>query len=125
MQGHGCKLPRLKEKSVAAVLTAPTLEDAARQAGVCLNTLKKWLALPEFRDALRQGRQAIYEGAVSRLQAASNEAVDTLRRNLACGNVAVETRAALGVLDQAFRVREQLELEERLAALERATFGGA
>jgi hypothetical protein len=50
--------------------------------------------------------------------------VDTLRRNLDCGNVAVETRAALGVLDHALRVREQLELEERLAALERATFGG-
>jgi hypothetical protein len=62
---------------------------------------------------------------VNRLQAASNEAVDTLRRNLDCGNVAVETRAALGVLEQAFRVHEQLELEERLAALERATFGGA
>jgi hypothetical protein len=114
----------LKEKAVAAVLTAPTLEDAARQAGVCLATLKRWIALPEFRDALRQARQTIFEGAVNRLQAASNEAVDTLRRNLDCGNVAAETRAALGVLEQAFRFREQLELEERLTALERATFGG-
>ena len=124
MKGRGCKLPRLKEKAVAAVLTAATLEDAARQAGVCLTTLKKWIALAEFRDALRQARTAIYEGAVSRLQGATNAAVDTLHRNLDCGNAAVETRAALGVLEQAFRVRELLEVEERLTALERATYEG-
>jgi hypothetical protein len=81
------------------------------------------MALPEFRDALRRARTAIYEGAVSRLQGATNEAVDTLRRNLDCGNAAVETRAALGVMEHALRVRELLEVEERLAALERVTYG--
>ncbi len=44
--------------------------------------------------------------------------METLRRNLDCGNASVEVRAALGVLDQTLKVKEFLELEERMQALE-------
>jgi hypothetical protein len=60
----------------------------------------------------------VVEGAISQLQGAATEAVETLKRNLYCGTAATEVRAALGILDQSIKAVEIYDLESRLAALE-------
>jgi len=49
---------------------------------------------------------------------ASIEALDALKRNLACGLPAIEVRAASALLDQSLRATELAGLEARLDALE-------
>lgn len=101
------------------LLSTRTIADAASSAGVSSRTLERWLAEnDEFVAEYRAARRRVVEGAVSCLQEATTEAVDTLKRNLTCGSPSTEVRAASTILDQAVRAVEIYDLETRLAALE-------
>jgi transposase-like protein len=118
--GHGGKRPRQAEAAIAALLTEPTVEAAARRVGVNESTLLRWLKEPEFGTEYRAARRLVVESAIGRLQQAATQAVDALARNLSCGIPAVEVGAAKAVLDQAIRGVELLDLAERVAVLEQA-----
>ena len=100
-RGHGDKLARKQEAAIAALLSTPTVADAAREIGVNVASLYRWMQLPEFSAAFRLARRNVVERAVSELQAAAGDAVETLRRNLRCENAAAEIRAAQIILGQA------------------------
>jgi hypothetical protein len=120
MSGHGEKLSRRREAALAALLSEPTLGQAADKAGVSERTLRAWLKLPDFL-ADRDARRQVVEGAIARLQQATNQAVDTLC-DLLGGDTPAPTRAraALGILDQAAKGVALLDHDERILALERA-----
>jgi hypothetical protein len=118
MIGHGEKLSRKHEQAIAALLEQPTIEAAAKACGVGEATLGRWLQEDRFRHAYRRARTQVLELAISRLQQATGEAVQALRSNLKCGVPSVEVRAALGILEQAIRGAELLDVQERLEALE-------
>ena len=119
MQGHGEKLSRKQEAAISALLTAQTIGAAAGVVRVNERTLRNWLKMPAFQTAYRAARRQVVEQAISQLQQAANEAVATLQKNLTCGNKSVEVRAALGILGQAVQGVELIDLEERIADLER------
>ena len=109
---------------MAALLTERTVAEAAKRAGIAPRTLERWLAgCPAFRAQYRAARRRALEGAASRLQTASGEAVEALRRNLTCGAPATEIRSAMGLLTLAPRAHEQFELQEELEALRREVTG--
>jgi hypothetical protein len=112
------KLNRKQEAVIAALLTEPTHAAAAAKARVSEATLHRWLRLPDFQSAYREARRRVVEGAIGRLQQVTNKAVDTLERNLACGQPGSEIRAALGVLDHAVKAVELVDLVERVEELE-------
>ncbi len=74
MKGHGEKLSRKQESAIAALLSAPTIKEAARTSGISEVSLWRWLQLPEFAIAYRAARRQVVERAVSELQAAAGEA---------------------------------------------------
>jgi|SRR6266511_3721863 len=119
--GHGAKRPQRQDVAIAALLTEPTLEAAARRAGVSESSLLRWLRDPAFRAEYRAARRAVVEQAVSGLQHATSEAVAALRRNLTCGMPTVEISAAKAVLDFAVKGVELIDLAERVEMLEQAT----
>jgi hypothetical protein len=121
--GHGEKLSRLQSKAIAALLTAPTFADAAGEVGVSERTLRNWLQRPAFKDAVKQAGKEMLGLTMSRLQGAAREASDTLLRSLHCGVPASEVRAAGLILDNAFKVADLYDLQERVAALETAIGG--
>jgi hypothetical protein len=102
---------------IAALLAGHTQEEAARAAGISLNTLNRWMGWPEFKQAYRQARQAVIEHAVARLSGLASAAVACLERNLACGVASSEIKAALGVLAN-LKALGAADIEERLDALE-------
>jgi hypothetical protein len=118
MAGHGEKFSRLQTRAIAALLTAPTQGDAAREVGVSERTLHNWLQGPQFRAAVRGAAKELLTVTLSRLQAAARDATDTLIRSLNCGNAASEVRAAGLLLENAIKVSELLDLQERVEALE-------
>jgi hypothetical protein len=119
MAGHGAKIGRKQEVAIAALLTQPTIQDAAAKAGVDGRTLKRWLALPDFQAAYRAARHEILDRTVVQLLGACKDAVDTLKRNLHCGKYGPENRAAVAILELGNRLRATEEMEARIAALER------
>ena len=114
------KREQLGDRALAALLSEPTIAQAAAKADVSESTLLRWLKDPAFSAAYRAARRSAVDAAVGRLQQAATEAVDALERNLRCGNPAVEVGAAKAVLDQAFRGVELADLAQRVQELEQA-----
>src|SRR5687768_6339121 len=75
------KHKRLEDAALAALLSQPTLAQAAQQAGISESTMLPWLADPAFKARYREARRQVVELAVTNLQQATAAAVETLTRN--------------------------------------------
>jgi transposase-like protein len=117
-KGHGEKFTRKKEQAIAALLAHPTVPAAAQTCGVSESTLWRWLQQAAFQQRYRAAQRAVVDGAIKDLQAATVEAVATLRRNLNCKNVFAENAAALAIISHALKAVEMGELAERIKRLE-------
>ena len=131
MNGHGEKQSRKQEQAITALLTEPTVAEAARTAGVSESTVRRWLHDSKFRNAYRAARGELLEHTLARLIQASEKAIAKLEVNLDCGKPSIEVRAAAVILRELIRARELVDLGEliqeqegRLAAVENATTGG-
>jgi bacillopeptidase F (M6 metalloprotease family) len=91
-----------KEKALSALLESATITDAAKKCELSEKTLRRYLEEKEFSDEYAEARRQVVESAVTGLQNAANEAVETLRRNLNCDNPQAEIRAAQLILDNVF-----------------------
>ena len=118
MKGHGAKSDRVQEQAILALLTRPSIPEAAEVCGIGEATLWRWMQEPEFRDRYRQARRQVLEGAIASLQQAAGEAATTLRTLLKAESESVRLGAARAILDQATRGADLLDLEARIAALE-------
>ena len=117
-RGHGDKLSRTQEKAIASLLSTRTIGEAAKVCGINDATMWRWLQLPDFQAAYRAARRQVVERAITELQAATGEAVETLKRNLSCGKPEAENRAAQIILEQAVKGVELIDLQERVERLE-------
>ena len=118
MNARHSKIGRKGQQAIAALLSEPTHEEAARKAGISLAALQRWLNDPAFKEAHRQARQQAFDGAVFKLESASGQAVSKLVQRLNSAKEGDEIRAAALLLDRAFRAKELLDHEGRIAELE-------
>ena len=95
----GAKLNRSQERAIAALLTSPSVAEAARAAGVSQRSLFGWMKRPEFNRQYREARRQVIEHAVTLLQQATTKAAETLNRSMSCGHHATELRAAIAVME--------------------------
>ena len=122
MAGHGEKFGRKKEDAIAALLSQPSVEQAARVANIGTRTLVRWLQNPEFQAAYHKARREAFGQATVRLQQASGAAAATLLKIMVDSNAPPSTRvrAAESVLDHAAKAIELEDIEVRLSRLEQA-----
>jgi hypothetical protein len=122
MVGHGAKLGRKQEQAIAALLTQPRVEDAARTVGVAVRTLYRWMRGPEFAARYKEARRAAFGQCTARLQQMSAAAASTLGKIMVDANApaASRVRAASCILERAAQAIEIEEIEGRLDALESA-----
>jgi hypothetical protein len=120
MAGHGEKLSRKREQAIAALLSASTLVEAAKAAGIGDRTLWRWLQDPHFQTAYRQARRDAVGQAIARLQQVASTAVDTLESVMksSAARDSARVAAARAVLELGVRAIELEDLEARLTALE-------
>ena len=116
--GHGEKRTRKRDLAIAALMTERTFAAAADKAGVSKSTMARWSKDPEFRAVYLDECRRVKDQCTADLVSASVEAVASLRRNVQCGEPAVEVRAATVLLDRCDQHMASLLIEERLAALE-------
>jgi hypothetical protein len=104
---------------LAALAAGATVGQAAEQTGLSERTIHRRLADPAFKQRLAGIRADMVQRAVNRLTDASTEATDALRGLLRADSEMVRLHAAKGVLELGAKLREHVEFEERLTALER------
>jgi hypothetical protein len=98
------KIPRVECSSIS---------EAALKSELSEKTLRRYLEDKDFSDEYQSARRQIVESAVSGLQQAADEAVETLRRNLTCDNPQAEIRAAQLILDNVFGNSENAKPVEK------------
>jgi hypothetical protein len=116
--GENDDLSARQDLAIAALLAHPTIPAAAESIGVSESTLRRWLRDAEFKAAYRAARRQVVEQSIAALQAATTEAVATLRRNLQAKSPHAQIRAAMGILDHAVRAVDLVDVMERLEKLE-------
>lgn len=120
MAGHGEKLARKQEQAISALLTAPTVGEAAKKAGIGSSTLHRWMQDPGFRNLYLAARREVVGHTTAALQHASATAVRTLLNVMGDMDAPASSRvaAARAVLDLAYRGVELEDLSARLDYLE-------
>jgi hypothetical protein len=83
-------------------------------------TIYNWLQDETFKTEYRKLRREAVENSLAQIQHVTNEAVETLRRNLTCENPSVEVRTAQIILDNAVKAVELTDLAERVEKLEQS-----
>ena len=119
-------LNRRQRKFIAALLTAPTIEEAAKQAGIGERTAYRYLKHPEVKRALSQALDDAMGQATRRAVDAMTEALETLTAIHTDEDAPTGARvsAARSILDAGPKLREALELAERVTELEGRLAGG-
>lgn len=109
-----------QRKFVAALLTAPNVAAAAKEAGINERTGRRYLALDHVQAALGAAYDDTLKHASRRASAAMLDAVETLHDIVLDGGARDGARisAARAILEHGAKMREALDLVERIEALE-------
>ena len=113
--------PRKKAEDalLLALACGATVEVAARQCSVSPRTVYRRLAEPDFKQRLFGVRADMVSRTAGTMTAASSEAVKTLLGLMQASTPAtVRLGAARALLELGVKLREAVELEARIAALE-------
>jgi hypothetical protein len=97
-----------QEAFLAALLVEPTVNKAAALARISEATATRYRADPTFNAVYHQARQEQRDHGFAKLSAHLDRAIETLVRNLDCGEPAVECRAAVAIIRQT--LPEKVEL---------------
>jgi hypothetical protein len=111
-----------RKKGDSALLTAlaagATAREAAARAGLSERTIYRRMEDPEFRRRVTEARATMVESALGKVADGMSDAAAKLRELLAAQSEAVRLGAARSLLELGIRLRESVELEQRLAAME-------
>jgi phage terminase small subunit len=110
-----------QRKFVAALLATRTIEEAAIAAGISERTAYRYLQKPAIKRALGQTLDAVLGQVSRRVVKEMGSALDTLKEihEKAAEKAAPRVSAARAILDAGPRLREALDLADRVAELER------
>jgi hypothetical protein len=119
----GETLPRSKRKKsedslLLALACGATVEAAARQCTISERTIYRRLEDAEFKKRLAQVRAGMVDRSAGMLTAAAGEAVRTLLTLQKDSTPAARLGAARTILEMGLKVRQIVELEQRMAELE-------
>jgi hypothetical protein len=109
-----------QEVVALGVASGLSLAEAARSAKVGVPTAKHWSAnLPQFHRRVHELRAEMTSQALGRLAESMASAAETLGHLSRKGkSEMVRLSAARAVLESGHKLRESVEVEERIAALE-------
>ena len=108
------------DRIISAFLICPRLEDAAKHCGMSRTTLWRISQDSEFKRRLSEAQARLSEQIVTTLQANTLDAVVTLREVMVDKHAPTSTRVAAAgrLIDYSLRARHQLDIEQRLKAVE-------
>jgi phage terminase small subunit len=114
------ELSARQRRMVTAMLSSPTIKDAAQSAGINEATAWRYLQDPALKRALAERQTAVLGHASRRLAREMGAAMDVLCQIMRDEGASDGARvsAARAVLDSGLRLAELVTLAERVAAIE-------
>ena len=121
MTGHGEKLSRNKERAISALLSSPSITEAAKIVGIGEKTLWRWLQLDNFKNAYRAARKEVVSQAIAQVQKGMSDAVKTLQDVMTDSNAPASAKvsAARAMIDMGLKSTEIEDLEKRISDIEK------
>ena len=110
-----------KEKALAALIRAPTIETAARELGIGYSTLRNWLKTDdEFRAEYEKALADIFADASKQACQSLAPAISTLNEIVSNETAppAVRVQSARVILESALKLAEITDVLSRLEKLE-------
>lgn len=119
MKENTSNLNLKQEKAIAALLSEPTVQQAAEKAGVGETTLYRWMKEEDFDKAFKEARRQALSQTISRLQQTTTNAVNTLKSVMDNEEAPASSRvtAAKTVLEMAFKAYEVEDLADEVAEM--------
>lgn len=116
------KAERLREAAIIALLTAPSIEEAAKTVGVGATTIYRWMKLPQFQEELKEARRQAVSLAIGKLQRSTSAAVKVLQDVAENDEAPASARvsAAKTILEMALKAVELDDIINRLEEIEKA-----
>ncbi len=115
-------LTKSQERAIAALLESPSIESAARRAGVELASLRRWMRDDEgFQSRMSEIRRKAHSDMKKRLREGALKAIDDLIDLATAKKLVPRGKASLirTLVEFAFRPpRYYADIEERLSAME-------
>lgn len=105
---------------VTALLTYPTMKEAAEHIGISERTVSRWLKLPHVMDAYKEAKDNAFGNALSELQSGMHQAIATLKRVMTNAEApdSVQVRAAQIWLEMGIKAHEVTNIKQELAELQ-------
>lgn len=72
------KLSPKKQRCITALLSEPSIRDAARVVGITEQTVHRWLKSDDFQREYQAARSDLYQFGITRLQAMMSQAIDRI-----------------------------------------------
>lgn len=107
-------------QAIAALLTQPTKEKAAKAAGVGLSTLKRYLENDEFQAEYQKAVSALLETAAAQVKQSLSPALSCLREIVTREDAADSSKiqAARTLLEYGLKLTETVDIIKQLDELE-------
>lgn len=120
---HPPRLTPRQQRAISALLSCPTISEAAKTAQVSERTIYRWLIDQAFLAELHRQESELINSIARRLVSLADNALRTIQELLddPQASSSVRLRAAENVLAHLLRVRELATLEERVTNLEDET----
>lgn len=116
-----------KAVALAALITSPTVRDAARASGISESSLWVYLQDPDFSREYEDKKGAIVSVAAERLRSRLDSAAETVQSIMTDDAAPPQVRitAARTVFEYAAKYTDQADVLARIATLEAAQEKGA
>jgi hypothetical protein len=108
-----------QERSILLLIAGLSLDAVAKKLKISNSSLWRWQQNDLYVARYRHLRRVRVEHSIAALQSLTADAVECLRRNLTSGNRPSEVRSALGILNQSLSAIDLLEIETRVAEVEK------
>lgn len=112
------------QRAIDELIKSGSRKEAAARVGVSVGTIDRWHRDKTFKIMLAKTQNQATHAITAQVWNALTAATETLQRNMTCGSPVSEIRAASAMFDVALRLRDALELDERLTRLEEALSDG-
>ncbi len=103
---------------ILALASGASVREAAKRAGIGASTAYRRTRDPEFKRRVTEARDQLFDRAVGLLADAAHDAIKTLRELLSSSSPSAQLGAARAILEHGPKLRDQVELENRITALE-------
>jgi uncharacterized Zn finger protein len=107
-----------QEHAALLLASGSTVEAAAEKVEVTTRTIYNWLCVDEYKTYVDQLRIAMLSEALGVLTAAATSSARTMVELLTDEESSIRLRASQAILDTIGKLREHIEFDRRISALE-------